>query len=152
MVSREPINPDPPVINTFVMSGKSGHSVAESPIIPEPDHNQALARLEQDDFRAKTWLQIQKDARLSGISDFPTQEPADLPEMTRVLVPFLDQLFRRPEALQGFLYRVDLPLRSSIELVDINELAQGIIVRSFQKVWLRTQYSNTSGKPDDTRT
>jgi hypothetical protein len=101
------------------------------------------------DWLKKTWQQLQKDFALSGLSLESLSEIETLAQIHEVLVLKVAQIKSDNRQFEQLLYRIDLPKKLDATLLEVNSLAEVMILRSFQKVWLRKYYSNNSGKRVD---
>jgi hypothetical protein len=60
-----------------------------------------------------------------------------LAQIHEVLVVKMAQVKRDNQQFEQLLYRIDLPKKLDATLLEVNSLAEVMILRSFQKVWLR---------------
>lgn len=77
---------------------------------------------------------------MSGIVIDEEIEPQDLEQLHQIVsnhLPSIEQIQDRA----NLFYRIDLPEQVKREPVSIEVLAMAIIIRDFQKVWMRAQYS-----------
>lgn len=101
------------------------------------------------DWLTKTWQQLQKDFSLSGLSLDSLSAIETLAQIHEVLVVKVAQVKSDNRQFEQLLYRIDLPKKLDATLLEVNSLSEAMILRSFQKVWLRKYYSNNSGKRVD---
>ena len=93
------------------------------------------------EWLSKTWQQLVKEFELSGIEPPEKNQTLSVDAMLKELMLKLEDIGKQPQSFSQLLYRIDLPKQLIIENLSINELAEIIILRSFQKVWLRKYYS-----------
>jgi len=96
------------------------------------------------DWLQKTVDQIQKDFDLSSLSQYRLLAIDSLPILQEELVSILFAIELKSQLVEQFLYRVDLPQKLNPHDLDIESLTDAVILRSFQKVWLRKAYDENN--------
>ncbi len=100
--------------------------------------------LKQEKYLLDTWEQILKDFKLSGTPILKMDAPRNLDELIR----FVRELWPSAQDAHlevNLLYRIDLPEHVYAGLSTTSELAMAVIIREFQKVWLRQEFSRAMG-------
>lgn len=89
--------------------------------------------------------QLRKDMMLCDL-DFEVRDTSIDDTLTDLSTITEHLLTKYPEKFMNLVYRIDLPQNITDMLigsgpVNFSNIARGILVRCYQKVWLRNQYS-----------
>lgn len=103
--------------------------------------NQFQICMKDLDWLTKTSEQLQKDFQLSGLSLDFGEKVLELDELTSRVERALENVKKNNQQFEQLLYRVDLPIELNATSLSTDSLAEVLILRSFQKVWLRQHYS-----------
>jgi hypothetical protein len=103
--------------------------------------NQFQKCMKDLDWLGKTIEQLQKDFQLSGLSLNLDPEVIEFNQLAKQLKSTLNEVKKNNQYFEQLLYRVDLPSGLDAESLATDSLAEVLILRSFQKVWLRKHYS-----------
>ena len=97
--------------------------------------------------------QLRKDMVMAGvgIDDLGHEDSAgdDLDQWILRFAAIVRQTRKENQVWQNLNYRIDLPSGIPLEELNDNEIARLYLIRSFQKVWLRAQFSDSSSKDGD---
>lgn len=96
--------------------------------------------MKDSEWLAKTWQQLQKDFALSGLK-LDKDNVSSVDEVEETLLLAVAQVKRDNRLFEQLLYRIDLPKKLHAEMLEIESLTEVLILRAFQKVWLRKYYS-----------
>ncbi|MEX2595294.1 MAG: hypothetical protein WEC59_00080 [Salibacteraceae bacterium] len=100
-------------------------------------------------WRKATLDQLAKDFNMAG-TDLPYfQGGENLEKIIHKLGSEIAKLRESPELWNNLNYRIDIPVNLLVEVKLNNEFAELYLFRSFQKVWLRRQFSANSSKDDE---
>lgn len=96
--------------------------------------------INQSDWLLKTWHQLRKDFTLSGLK-LEDKLLIDANDMFETLNKAVKNAKQDKRFFEQLLYRIDLPKTLNAEMLEIESLTEVLILRSFQKVWLRKYYN-----------
>jgi len=101
--------------------------------------------LRDSSWRDRTLLQLQKDMRMAGVRlDEHFEEDKEDP--FSFIVGVIQELQGNKPLQDSLHYRIDLPKNILLDSLEDEDLARLYLLRSFQKVWLREQFSKSSAK------
>jgi len=106
---------------------------------------------DREKYLFETWQQLIKDFSLAGIELPDRSEPKMLDELLAWIQSALPRE-NHIESRANLLYRIDLPEKVVVQISTDSELALAIIVRVFQKVWWRRQFSGDKPTNDPSKT
>jgi hypothetical protein len=95
--------------------------------------------------------QLQKDAQLASLNLFKLGESKDFEHAVVLLTDWLKLTRSKGQPIDHFLYRIDLPVEMDAKNLIDSDLATVILLRCFQKVWLREQFSKNLTKDEENR-
>ncbi|NQV51740.1 MAG: hypothetical protein HQ500_01075 [Flavobacteriales bacterium] len=108
--------------------------------------------MKSSDWRFQTLEQLRKDMRMSGVSLDDMAEVSNPEDPISFIAEIIHEVKDNKPLWDSLNYRVDLPIQLHLDSLNDEELARLYLLRSFQKVWLRQQFSSTSAKDDRDKT
>lgn len=103
--------------------------------------NQFQKCMKDLNWLTKTSEQLQKDFQLSGLFLELNSDIFNLNDLAIQVEFALENVKKNNQQFEQLLYRVDLPIQLNATNLSTDSLADVLILRSFQKVWLRQHYS-----------
>ncbi len=110
------------------------------------------ALMKSPDWRNQTLEQLRKDMRMSGVRLDEVLESIEPEDSISFIAGVLHEVKGNKPLWDNLNYRVDLPIQLDLDTLEDEELARLYLLRSFQKVWLRRQFSMTSAKDEGDQT
>ena len=100
-----------------------------------------------EEWRLKTLQQLAKDIQLAGGSMNPDFLMRDsLESAIKTLTSIVRGVKSNKQEWDNLNYRIDLPPQLDLNALSDEEVVRLYLLRSFQKVWLREQFSNEASK------
>lgn len=98
------------------------------------------------EWREKTIEQLRKDMRMSGVPLEDEEEGARQENPFSFITTAIRVVKGNKPAWDNLNYRIDIPHQVEMESLSDEAIARLYLLRSFQKVWLRHQFSDNATK------
>lgn len=104
-------------------------------------------------WKSKTLEQLRKDMVMAGVDlddiGHDINEQKSLDDLIQAIGGIVATSRKQVEGWQNLNYRIDLPGTIPLNRMKDEEIARLYLLRSFQKVWLRAQFSGSTSKDAD---